>query len=698
MNVFGDVRAENDRSMLDSSFHEWQDYRSLFENSDRFIVVGRRGTGKSALTYRLSSDWHARRQPSIVIAPSEEQVFGLRPLAAALGDSLTRIRAGVKIVCRYGLLLEIGIHLHDYYKSQNDVQSNPVLFDHVRKWRALGGTPIERMRQTLRRVTAGMTDPLERISDMPQMLDVIRITNDIVDLVKKHDRHFLLLIDRLDEGYEPDTTGIGIVDGIIYGVDEVRSALGSKFKAVVFLRDNIFRAIQSADNDFSRNLESQVLRLHWDSQELFYFVSKRIRTFLGSTQESDVKVWNAITTGELQGREGFKRCLKLTLYRPRDVIALLNTAYYQAKRQGRSVLIEGDINHSSKHISTTRYHDLGKEYEYVFPGITVLTQAFVNGHSKMTVEQAGIEIDKVFGRSDLEAAASQHFKILGNPIEAIKSLYGVGFFGIFNSEHGNFVFSHDGKKPEKTITADSALMIHPCYWIALNLQQQDIDGEVAEDIFDEYEITISSQSAEQRTHLLGKLISEVGRIPLGAEGDSDFEDWCKRAIEIAFAKQLANVQLKPNRQAALRRDIVATNQGLSGFWKRILTDYSTRLVVFEVKNYEKVSADEYRQVSGYLDKEYGRFGFLICRDAQAGLVKGGELEAFREFYSQNKVVLKLTVSTLINILSKLRSPEKLDVPNLVLGKSLDTHIALYANGQTENLTGSRNKKGRRRDR
>lgn len=52
-NLFGDVRAERDHNMLDRSFHESQNYRILFESRDRFIVVGRRGTGKSALTYRL---------------------------------------------------------------------------------------------------------------------------------------------------------------------------------------------------------------------------------------------------------------------------------------------------------------------------------------------------------------------------------------------------------------------------------------------------------------------------------------------------------------------------------------------------------------------------------------------------------------------------------------------------------------------
>ena len=141
-----------------------------------------------------------------------------------------------------------------------------------------------------------------------------------------------------------------------------------------------------------------------------------------------------------------------------------------------------------------------------------------------------------------------------------------------------------------------------------------------------------------------------------------------------------------------RRDIVATNQGIRGFWKRIRDDYETRQVIFEVKNFEEIGIEEYRQMNGYLAREYGRLGFIICRDKQAGLVKGRELEAFREFYLQGKVIVKITASTLTSILSKLRSPAKIDAGDLALDKQLDTHICLYASGQSDQVSAKTRKK------
>jgi len=693
INLFGDVRAEHDHEMLDTSFLESQNYRTLFESRDRFIVVGRRGTGKSALTYKLDKDWKERKFLTVVIAPKEEEVIGIRPLAELFGKTVTRILAGIKLAWRYTLLLEIALICQRNYKTANEIDRYEALRKHIKNWTACGNNPFDRMRTTLRTALKGIDNPEDRIAELASLLDLTDISNEVIKLTQSLNKNFIILIDRLDEGYEPDTIGVGIVDGIIYGTDELRNTLRDSLRAIVFLRDNIYRGVQTEDRDFSRNLESQVLRLHWDPEELFYMVCKRIRVALNIDRESDIKVWNAITSSELHGREGFKRCLRLTLYRPRDVIALLNAAIEQARRQKReTTLIENDFYESSRQISITRFDDLAKEYATIFPGVTQLTTSFANGRTKFSVEDAIVLIKRVKDDPSNDAVILQHLTILGSEEEIAKELYGIGFFGVLDKQNSTWVFSHDGKRANKNISIDDSLMIHPCYWNALNLQKDELEQGVAEQIYDEYEITIHSLSTEQRSTKLGQLISELGKLSLGHDDAKSFEDWCKRAIEIAFAKELTNIELHPNKNAVQRRDIVATNQGIHGFWKRFRKDYSTRQVIFEVKNFETIGIDEYRQMNGYLKKEYGNLGFIICRDKQPGLTKGKELEAFREFYFQDKVIVKVTATTLSSILSKLRNPAKIDFGDEALDKLLDNHIRLYSTGQSDSKIKRRRKK------
>ena len=693
-NAFGEVRAEFDHNALDRAFFEWQDYRTLFESTERFIVVGRRGTGKSALTYQLQKVWGGRKFPLLVIAPNEEQVFGLRPLASLFGQTVMRIRAGVKLAWRYAILMEITSMIANDYRDKGEIASRKDLNRHLQRWLAAGSNPISRLRHILKNYGETVSSEEERIADLASFLELNKITDDVVDATAHTDKTYILLVDRLDEGYEPDAVGTGLVDGILYGTDEVRAALGRKVRAVVFIRDNIFRAIEADDNDFSRNLESQVLRLHWDQQELFYMVCARIRTLFDIHKESDIKVWNAITSNELHGREGFKRCLQHTLYRPRDVIALMNIAFYQAQRQQKEVLIPDDFDSSAKQISDTRFADLGKEYESVFPGVKDLTKAFVGHSAKFTWSEASSIVAAVMSSEAVSQAAAQHFKILNTPEEAVKALYGIGFLGVFDRQLGSFVYSHDGRVAGRSFAAEDILMIHPCYWSALNLKKESLDQADAEGIHDEYDITISSQSSEQRKKLLGQLMAELTKIPLGRDGAHDFEDWCKRSVEIAFAQHLDNVELKANGSAVQRRDIVATNQATKGVWRRILSDYGSRQVVFEIKNFEQIGIDEFRQVHSYLGNEYGKFGVIICRDLEFGLRRGPELEAFKEFYHKGFVIIKLNADQLVTILSKLRNPEKVDAGELSLDKLLDTYIRLYANGQIETNTKKAKKRSR----
>ncbi|HED4444508.1 TPA: ATP-binding protein, partial [Pasteurella multocida] len=68
---FGDTTAENDHVMLQSAFIETPDFRTLIESDDRTIVVGRRGTGKSALFIRLQKHW-ALNKKILVLSFSPE--------------------------------------------------------------------------------------------------------------------------------------------------------------------------------------------------------------------------------------------------------------------------------------------------------------------------------------------------------------------------------------------------------------------------------------------------------------------------------------------------------------------------------------------------------------------------------------------------------------------------------------------------
>lgn len=114
----------------------------------------------------------------------------------------------------------------------------------------------------------------------------------------------------------------------------------------------------------------------------------------------------------------------------------------------------------------------------------------------------------------------------------------------------------------------------------------------------------------------------------------------------------------------------------------MLKDYDSRQVIFEIKNYQKVTRDDFRQVASYLTVPYGRIAFIVTRDDDNSPRNGLELDWIRELYrgqGSRYLVIKLTGKFLSNLLSKMRNPSKHDPAEHALNGLLDTYERNYLN-------------------
>ncbi|VXC90251.1 Putative transposon gamma-delta 80.3 kDa protein (fragment) [Pseudomonas sp. 8Z] len=136
--------------------------------------------------------------------------------------------------------------------------------------------------------------------------------------------------------------------------------------------------------------------------------------------------------------------------------------------------------------------------------------------------------------------------------------------------------------------------------------------------------------------------------------------------------------MHPNKNGLQQRDIVGTNLAETKFWKRLLEDYQTRQVIFELKNYRDLSASDYRQVNSYLCNEYGKAAFIITRDFNNNLSKDKELSWAKELYNDHrKLIIKLSAKFLEKHLRKARSPHKHDAADKELNNLIDTYFRQY---------------------
>jgi hypothetical protein len=174
--------------------------------------------------------------------------------------------------------------------------------------------------------------------------------------------------------------------------------------------------------------------------------------------------------------------------------------------------------------------------------------------------------------------------------------------------------------------------------------------------------------------------SALPRLPLGHGGAEQVERWVFRVVKVLFAGVLSNPQLKPNGGAIQRRDVVATNLGATPLWRRVLEDYGVRQVIFEVKNYEELQPDDFRQVLSYSTREYGRLVVVVTRTTSETPTET-EKGWLRTLYFEHdqRVALIVPALVLARCVSKLRSDRKYNYTDDTLQKRMDTFIRSYLN-------------------
>lgn len=681
--LLGDQIAENDKFNLNINFIETAAYRTIIESKDATVVIGRRGTGKSAIFYKLNEVWRQQKNYTIAISPEDQETIFFRRIFSFFNVNYSTARAASKLFIKYGFYLEILSSFSKDYKLKDICNSDLVIFKELTEWQKYNQNSF------FMRLALKMQDTLKNYKDPELALGLLSTDLKLQDFEKFIEKNIVtkrnnicILVDKLDEGYENDEIGAAIVSGTILSGVELNKKF-EKLRVIIFQRDNIIRSVARYDDDYTRNIEGELIRIHWNVRQLFNLVTKRINSSLNLNLENSRKIWDRIAIdqglgNELKGEEGFKKCLQFTLYRPRDIISLLNKAFYQCLSEDRSNLIMRDIEAAAKLISKARLDDLQKEYYAIFPSIKPAVNAFMGTTSKMSVNEMLETVESYFNSGvSFNEKEKLDYSVLSSS-GVLRSLYSVGFVGIYDSQSSIFTFCHDGRNPDREFRDNDNVLIHPCYWIALNLSKNALSPDDAEQINDEYEIEVTSLAPQLRSQKIGELTSALGNIKDGINDAPEFEQWCFNVLKLIFSSHLDNFNLHPNGAATQRRDIIATNLETSTVWKRIRADYDVRHVIFEVKNYKDIGSDEYRQMASYLNKNYGKLGFIITKSDLNEPKKGVELDWCKEMYNtQNKLIIKLNAKFLAGILSKLRNPEKYDVIDKSFAKLLDTYETQY---------------------
>ena len=173
---------------------------------------------------RLADHWPKDNRTVVLqFAPEDYQVIGFRNALLPFSIKFTYAKAVTKILWRYALIVEISRILNKRQTGPSIEPMPAVLAAHVAAWGEGHTDLMGSLRNKMRAIAKSTSSPEESIGDLPTSLDLGQLEREFNDYLKAVRGGALVLIDRLDEGYEPDNVGIGTVAGVVTAVSELRN-------------------------------------------------------------------------------------------------------------------------------------------------------------------------------------------------------------------------------------------------------------------------------------------------------------------------------------------------------------------------------------------------------------------------------------------------------------------------------------------
>jgi hypothetical protein len=344
--TFGDVAAEDD-AVLDYFLSTNAVQR--IENQEAFLVLGRKGTGKTAIVRYLTE---GKRSPLSKALNLRGYPWNVH--ASRIDHGASSIEAYVS-AWRYLIAVELATLVIAHPQGSASVDAKPLkqfLTDNY------GGTNPD-----LADILRPNSLKLEKFSLQPSVmgnqlgsvslsrptqdhqfgLELNALSNSIFSAVEKVSLEtklepLSLHFDELDQGLsELDEERSKMLIGLILAARDIKRTGERRYGAinpVVYLRTDLWDDLQFSD----KNKISQTLtfRLEWISQSLLDLVETRLRAKLAPKAS-----WNDIAEeGLMRGSQSkWNHILARTFLRPRDVIRFLNTALDRAKARGGESLV-----------------------------------------------------------------------------------------------------------------------------------------------------------------------------------------------------------------------------------------------------------------------------------------------------------------------------------------------------------------------
>ena len=373
----GDPVAEHEADRLHDYFVETSSFYRVLDGP-LTILVGRRGTGKTAILYATRSEMRKSRNNHVtVLKPIGYETHGLirileevkhRSERGFLIESLWKYLIYSEIATDVAKeILDLPVHvmpsaaetafLH-YWQNNTTVLSPPFserVENAVASLEGLGS--IANAREQRLKISEDLHNAL--INNLRRHLGMV-----LADA-----ESLTLLIDGLDEPWGPGEHVnhlAELIGGLLGAVQFIPSDFGRSSsrinmvdtKVTVLLRSDIFAFIQHLMPEQDK---LPIVRVTWNDQELLLRVLEERMLHGAPRERKAAEVWAALFPEEVAGVTSTEFILRTVLPRPRDLIHLVKAAVSNAINRGHEKVYPDDLLVAREQYSQYAFNSILKE-------------------------------------------------------------------------------------------------------------------------------------------------------------------------------------------------------------------------------------------------------------------------------------------------------------------------------------------------
>lgn len=378
---FGALSAERDiQQGLRDYFVESDAYRRI-QTGEKSVIIGNRGSGKSAILKMLAERERGNGTIVIELAPEDysyemlssmmikekEGAWAKQGAYAAAWKYLIYILIMKKLTAK-GTKLKTGPaarvynYLRDNFQGQQD---NPVgiLISYLKRFE---GFKIGAYEATLKAL---------ELQKLYKLEDIVALIPDIIELCKHY--RVLVLVDELDRGWDASEDAKAFVSGLFQASITINQ-LSPDLKVLVSLRRELYDNIPALYED-TQKIRDIIEIVQWEESSLLELAAKRIRYSLADlANEPAQDCWNAVFAETIDYRQAksFNYIVDRTLYRPREIIQFCIDTAQTARALSSWPINYNIISKAEMVYSQERTKDIAAEYKFQYPGLNTIFEVF----------------------------------------------------------------------------------------------------------------------------------------------------------------------------------------------------------------------------------------------------------------------------------------------------------------------------------